>query len=844
MPKNGEAAPGTSVDGGPGNSASAEPAEALAALVAKLRAELTGVRTAMRNRAVIEQAKGVLVERLRITPDQGFDHLVRLSQRTNIKLIEIAAAIVGTTAPDPNAPDVVSLIDDELRQHVAEARSREKRSRVHDAPARPARPPELEALQAQHQLMSARIASARSYDEIAEALATASTGWPEPDSVVLTLLDPDGAQRLAGAYGVPGEVRSQWSRIPPDPALPMVVAVQERENIWLADRAAIDERFPVMAELPFGGDTVVAAPLVAGERMLGAVGLAWRERLHDGDETRRYVTALVEPVSRRVDALMGEAIADAWFEVPSDPAVSGLPLKPGTPPPSPGAPAQGAPAQVWLPTVVDALHHPAALLAPVVVDGQIVDFRVDYVNALARRVVTAARVDPDEATLLAVYPGLGSNLLLPELARLLQDGQPRRLDNLRVDPRYDGVQTAQTISMHAVRLWDRVFAVWRVYTEADLLYEQLQQAERIAGIGSFTWELRDAEPQCSPELLRMFHGGQSAGRIKVNELTTSVHADDLLGVQDAVRRTLVEGKHLLAEFRGAGRVNGRRMRITAEPLHDDAGNVTGVRGTVQDVTEERAIEARLRRAEEALAAQRHRAADDRRAAEALQQALLPTDPELGEMEGVEICGKCRSPERVGTVDGDWYDATSLSGGTSILMLGDVEDSGLSSMTTAARLRYAVRAYAMLDMAPGEILSAVNTMLCAMQVEHSACLVVARYDPSSRQLRWAAAGQVAPVRYDAGKRGSVLSGPLGLPLGEVEGVQYHDATVTLEPGDRILLYTGGQVRTERRRGGGLELVRRAGEHVDLSNFDAMVDHVVRSLGIADEEDVCAMLVHVQ
>src|SRR5690349_24585794 len=101
-----------------------EPAEALAAVVAKLRAELAGVRTAMRNRAVIEQAKGVLVERLGITPDQGFDQLVRLSQRTNIKLIEVAAAIVGTTSPDPNAPDVVNLIDDELRQHVARRRER------------------------------------------------------------------------------------------------------------------------------------------------------------------------------------------------------------------------------------------------------------------------------------------------------------------------------------------------------------------------------------------------------------------------------------------------------------------------------------------------------------------------------------------------------------------------------------------------------------------------------------------------------------------------------------------------------------------------------------------------
>src|SRR5689334_1018061 len=140
---------------------SAEPAEALAALVAKLRAELTGVRTAMRNRAVIEQAKGVLVERLRISPDQGFDHLVRLSQRTNIKLIEVAAAIVGTTAPDPNAPDVVSLIDDELREHVAKARDRQRE--VAGAASKPARAPEVEALQAQHQLLSARIGAARSY---------------------------------------------------------------------------------------------------------------------------------------------------------------------------------------------------------------------------------------------------------------------------------------------------------------------------------------------------------------------------------------------------------------------------------------------------------------------------------------------------------------------------------------------------------------------------------------------------------------------------------------------------------------------------------------------------------
>jgi serine phosphatase RsbU (regulator of sigma subunit) len=811
--------PNSGGTGSTASAASAEPAEALAALVAKLRAELTGVRTAMRNRAVIEQAKGVLVERLGITPDQGFDHLVRLSQRTNIKLIEIAAAIVGTTAPDPNAPDVVNLIDDELRQFVAQTRERTAKK---PPPKRTTRAPEDEALQAQHQLLSARIASARSYDEIADALGTASTGWPKPHTVALTLLDPDGAQRMVGTFGISGEVRSQWSRIPPSPALPMDVAVQERETIWLADPEAVRKRFPVMEDLPFGGATVISAPIIADERVLGCVLMAWADELPAGDGPRKYISALVEPVTRRVDQLIGDEIAHAWFH-PS---------------------GEINPAQVWLPTVIDALHNPAGLLSPVAEDGQIVDFRLEYVNALGRRVISAARVDPDEATLLAVYPGLGSNVLLPEFARLVQDGQPRRLDGLRADPRFDGVPTAQTISVHAVRLWDRVFAVWRVHTEADLLFDQLMQAERIAGIGSFTWELRDAEPRCSPELVRLFHGGQQAERIPMAELTTAVHADDLLAVQDAVRRTVVEGKHLLAEFRGAGRVSGRRLRITAEPLRDDTGNVTAVRGTLQDVTEERAVEGRLRRAEEALAAHRHRAAEELRAAEALQQALLPTEPELGHTEGVEICGRCRSPERTGSVDGDWYDATSIGDdGATMLVLGDVDDSGLTSMTTAARLRYAVRAYAALDMPPGEILTAVNGMLCAMETGHTACIIVARFEPRTHELRWAAAGQVAPIRYDSAKRGHVLSGPLGLPLGEIEGMQYHDATVPLEPGDRVLLYTGGNARTERRRGGGLDLVRRAGEHVDLSDFNAIVDHVVNSLAVAEEEDVCAMLVHV-
>lgn len=68
--------------------------------VVVLRSELRDLRRALENRAVIEQAKGMLVERLRCTPEEAFECLVAESQRANRKLRDIAAAHVrnGTRA--------------------------------------------------------------------------------------------------------------------------------------------------------------------------------------------------------------------------------------------------------------------------------------------------------------------------------------------------------------------------------------------------------------------------------------------------------------------------------------------------------------------------------------------------------------------------------------------------------------------------------------------------------------------------------------------------------------------------------------------------------------------------
>jgi GAF domain-containing protein len=59
---------------------------------------------AMAARAIIEQAKGILMGAQRCTADDAFELLVRASQRENVKLRDIAARIVETAStpgPDP-----------------------------------------------------------------------------------------------------------------------------------------------------------------------------------------------------------------------------------------------------------------------------------------------------------------------------------------------------------------------------------------------------------------------------------------------------------------------------------------------------------------------------------------------------------------------------------------------------------------------------------------------------------------------------------------------------------------------------------------------------------------------
>jgi len=78
-------------------------AVASAANVAAATEAAENMRAAMEHRAVIEQAKGVLMAQLQVDPEAAFLELRRLSQRDNVKLREVALRIVAAILPGERA---------------------------------------------------------------------------------------------------------------------------------------------------------------------------------------------------------------------------------------------------------------------------------------------------------------------------------------------------------------------------------------------------------------------------------------------------------------------------------------------------------------------------------------------------------------------------------------------------------------------------------------------------------------------------------------------------------------------------------------------------------------------
>jgi sigma-B regulation protein RsbU (phosphoserine phosphatase) len=187
--------------------------------------------------------------------------------------------------------------------------------------------------------------------------------------------------------------------------------------------------------------------------------------------------------------------------------------------------------------------------------------------------------------------------------------------------------------------------------------------------------------------------------------------------------------------------------------------------------------------------QRKRMSREAEEARSIQQALLPRTSPL--IPGFRVSGLSIP---AGSVGGDWYDFIPLSDGRWGLVLADVSGKGTAAALLMSATRGMLRSLAQTGSGPAEVL----TRLKKMMIEDFPCgrfvtMVYAELDPSTRVLRIANAGHLAPLLVEpSGPRW--INHEHGLPLG-ISASKFSETEVTLGEHSRIAFYSDGITEAE-------------------------------------------------
>jgi len=180
----------------------------------------------------------------------------------------------------------------------------------------------------------------------------------------------------------------------------------------------------------------------------------------------------------------------------------------------------------------------------------------------------------------------------------------------------------------------------------------------------------------------------------------------------------------------------------------------------------------------------------------IQRGLLPT--ELPRLAGFTIAGSCR-PARV--VSGDYYDAFKLSDHTFTICIGDVAGKGMPAALLMAHLQGTLKILATDTMTPSQLCGSLNQMLSrTMGAGEFITFFYGVLDTQSRRLLYANAGHNHPIVIR--RSGDVVrlgdGGPV-LGTGILCDASYADGSITLDPGDRLVLFTDGVVEARNHEG---------------------------------------------
>ena len=720
----------------------------LAVTVERLRHQVEQAHAAADGRALVELAKGILVERLGCGPAVAAKQLADLAQQSGVSLLELAVDIINQAARDR----VAEIADEFMR-------------RAHGASLEPSGThPAVRLRTAESAAMAAGDTQA-----VAESLLRHALTPLGASAVAVWTVDRDGSLRLSGHAGFGSDEAERWRYVPPGVTTVARQALVSRATVHLDSLAEVPSiGFLHAAD---GGRTALCAG--TGGRIHGVLEICWPgPRGPQPPAVERQLEALAELCAHTLE---------------------------NAPRAEDGAAGDGSrdPSVVELVGVANAIYDPALVLVPEVnADGRIADFRIRHANARFQDPAGRPRSALENALLLETYPmAAGGSALYDHIERVFATGEPIHVRRMPMTTHVDQVPLQIVADVSVSRHAGGLLLIWRIEDETARLARLLQHAQRLGRIGGFEENLETEEITWSSQLFSFYGRSAAQGPTSLRALAAQAHPDDAVAIGRFLRTLLHHRRPATVAFR-LQRGDGvtRHIRIVAEPVEEPGDRLITVRGAYQDVSSQHWTEVALAAIRDRLALSEQETVERNRLALQLQHAIMPPTHGPLCLPGLEVAVRYRPAESEALVGGDWYDAVVLPSGQFLLCVGDIAGHGIDAATGMVVLRNALRGLAMTGAGPAQLLSWLNSVAYHLTDFVTATVVCALYDPTSRHMRWARAGHLPPVVVSAaGARALPLT--QGSLLGAGPELKVEEAHTRLDVGDTLLMYTDGLI--ERR-----------------------------------------------
>lgn len=209
-----------------------------------------------------------------------------------------------------------------------------------------------------------------------------------------------------------------------------------------------------------------------------------------------------------------------------------------------------------------------------------------------------------------------------------------------------------------------------------------------------------------------------------------------------------------------------------------------------------------------------------------QEKLLPQ--ELPRIKGIEIAVKYLPNDKL---SGDLYDIMTMSNNYVGMLVADVTGHGISAAFIATMLKMMFTTYGDNINSPNWVLETINNQLTGLMPEGKfISIFYGIYNAETKEYKFASGGHPPVILYRAATGEVEKLKAKGSILGIFEGMKYQGLAVSLEKGDKILLYTDGLTECQNPEGlrfGENALVEQVKEFGKLE-VGEFIDHLYNNI----------------